>query len=55
MPGAPRDGVALTADVEHCPAANSPDRSGCKLINGSDEFLRHGAEKAEGIVRPAPL
>jgi hypothetical protein len=41
MPAAPRDGVALTVDVEYRPAPDPLDRSRSKLISGSDQFLRH--------------
>jgi hypothetical protein len=41
MPAAPRDGVPLTADVEHRPSSDPPDRSGSKLVNGSNELLWH--------------
>src|SRR5206468_2011728 len=41
MPAAPRDGVALAVDVEHGPISDSPDRSGSKLLNGSNELLWH--------------
>jgi hypothetical protein len=35
MPAAPRDGIALTVDVEYRPSSDAPDRSGSKLVNGS--------------------
>jgi hypothetical protein len=36
VPAAPRDGEALTVDVERRPVPNPADGSRSKLINGSD-------------------